>query len=155
MNKKGQFFLIATLIIVSVLLSFGTIYNFAMSTGDRNEVFYLAKEIKYEMVQKIDSGLSAGLDEQTIYSNILSLGDAYGISNPGYTIFLLYGKRGEGDFHKAVYNGNEEEMSFAEQGNQILLNYTIGSYTFNTTKGYNVFVVVKREENDERLIAAE
>ena len=48
MYKRGQFFLIAALVIISLILSLGTVSNRATKSSSDDKVQYLAEEIKEE-----------------------------------------------------------------------------------------------------------
>ena len=113
MNKRGQFFLIAALIIVSILFGLGTIYNSAVS-AESPDVSNLAKEIKYEIIQKVDSSVILGLEKAEIYSNIEEIAEIYGASTSN-AIIVLYGIKG--DFHTLAHN-TQDPISFQENENQ-------------------------------------
>ena len=91
-QKRGQFFLVAALIIVSIVLSLGTIYNAARSQPADAKVPSLANEIKYESLQAIDNAVVNNLNNDEIDARLNSLLLAYSKSNSDKEIIFIYGK---------------------------------------------------------------
>ncbi|MEK6818345.1 MAG: hypothetical protein AABY10_00250, partial [Nanoarchaeota archaeon] len=91
MNKRGQFFLIAALAIVGVIIGLTTVYNNISTVKEDFTVYDLSNEINYESAQVIDSGLFNSLDNSKIDENLKNLTDFYSKSNPDQEFVVLFG----------------------------------------------------------------
>src|SRR3989344_2736787 len=56
MNKRGQFFLIAAVVIAGILIGLGAVYVSLSSQKEDRIVYDLTKEISYEASRVIDKG---------------------------------------------------------------------------------------------------
>ena len=103
MNKGGQFFLIAALVIVGVIATLITVYNNANSTEEENSVYDLSKEINYEGAQIIDSGTFQAKSQSEIESNIERLTDYYAQNvTPIGSLLIIYGNSSDASY--ILYN---------------------------------------------------
>jgi len=94
MSKKGQFFLVAALVIVIVIVGLGTIYVSTQFPEEDAHVYDLSEEINFEASQVIDNGiLTANQDE--IQAKIENLTDTYSKLNPNSDLFIVYGNQSE------------------------------------------------------------
>ncbi len=72
MNKKGQVYIIAALIIVILIVGLGTIYNYAKAPAKETYVYDLSKEIDFESSKVIEQGIiTAGTDIQAKVQEII------------------------------------------------------------------------------------
>jgi len=69
MVKKGQVFLIAALVIVSILIGLGAIYNTVNVSAEDIQIYDLSDEISFEASQVLDSGVFHGTDKGKIEEN--------------------------------------------------------------------------------------
>jgi hypothetical protein len=96
MNKKGQFFLIAALIIAGVILSIGIIQiSTKASQSETTKVYDLSKEMNYESNQVIDYGVYKALPNDQKITNIEALVTYYSSANPSDTMVIFYGNAKE------------------------------------------------------------
>ncbi len=175
MNKRGQFFLIAALVIITLLISARAIYNVASSSGEDVRTYDLSKEIVFEGAQVLDHGIYTKNKEE-IGKNIESLIANYSKANPESTILVLYGDReelmfiqfdrersgGVGiDFGTNVpieqeissIKGKKGKLSPDEFGNvEIKLN---DKTTVNEKiqEGQSIYIILKREKDGEEIVA--
>ena len=91
LNKRGQFYLIAAIIIVGVLFGLTAIYNSASSQKEDSKVYDLSKEVDFESARVIDSGIFYGRNQSEINDYLYRLIEYYGKTNPPSNIVLLYG----------------------------------------------------------------
>lgn len=154
MNKRGQFFIVATFIIVSIIFSFSIIYNSTRSESSYSkETNYLANSISYESFQLINNGIYRGAEEKNITDSILNLTYFYSKSSPSFKINILYSNQLSFEA-KQYFDGNVFELSPTSTLKDITLNLNNTDYVFNITNGYNFHVIIIKETNDERYIAA-
>ena len=151
-NKKGQFFLIATLVILSIILGFGVVYNSTTISKTDYKSAHLAEEIKYEAVQVIDTDfLNNKIND--ISTDLISLTEFYSIKNPTTNIFLIY----ENDLEFNCYNS----LNICPPVDNIVDPSTIdipfgdSSSTVNliNTSAHDVYIITKKETGNERFIS--
>ena len=90
MNKRGQFFLIAALVIVTTLIELSTVYISTTSPNEDTQVFDISEEINQEAAQVIFNGYESG-NTQDIDNNIRDLVSFYAKTNPESDIAVYYG----------------------------------------------------------------
>ena len=167
MYKRGQFFLIAGLIIISIILGFGVVYNVANTPKSDTKLPALAKEIKYEAVQTIDNAVykSTTADgDNNIKINLQSLGKFYSTSHSDIDFVIICERKNKKFF--GLYFSREQRQNgidFSnnitenkENGNDIkyiTINFAGQNYIFNNLDGRDVFVIVDKENENEKYIA--
>jgi len=89
MNKRGQFFLIAALIIVGVLITLSTI-NLSTKTANTNEaiIYDLSREANFEVNKLSDYGTVTG---NNVQDKVTSLIANYSKENPDTDFTFVYG----------------------------------------------------------------
>lgn len=162
-QKRGQFFIIAALVIISILFSFGIIYNFASAQKTDSKTRILADTIKYESLMLINQVFynkpdTTSYDDlyTSITNNINDLAKLYSESNPEYKIIIIYSTPPSTPptFEASQYvNGHLTSPSPSNDGIDITLNLNSIDYKFNIIKGYNIFVIVTKEDTNERHIS--
>ncbi|MCF7910668.1 hypothetical protein K9L16_03280 [Candidatus Pacearchaeota archaeon] len=75
-TKRGQFYLIAALIIIAVLIGFATTFNFAESI-DRQELYDLGEELKIESELVLDYGVYQKLNDEGMDNLLLDFTEIY------------------------------------------------------------------------------
>ncbi len=91
MNKRGQFFLVATVIIVAILLSIVNVQNSIKVSEEDLTVYDLSNELNLEGSQVIISGILRDLSEEQIKENLTTLINHYSQTNPEKDIVAIYG----------------------------------------------------------------
>ncbi len=92
MEKKGQFFLIAALVIIALILGLVTVRNVARSSSEDVTLYDFSREFSYEGSQVIDQGIYTLLPEESIYGNTKFLGKLYYDTQDEDTeFFIIYG----------------------------------------------------------------
>jgi len=108
MNRKGQFYLIAALVVISLVAGAVAVYNSA-TAPDRETFFYsLQEEASYEAGQVINHGLYNSLSAEDINDNIEKLAKYYYSTNPDTDILTIGGNANNLTFklYKNVAEGN-------------------------------------------------
>lgn len=119
MQKKGQFFLIAALIISAITIGFGTLYNNAQIERQDVQVYELSEELRSELHQAYDSGVVNEKAPLEIQKDIETLAQFYAIQNPDSNIVVIYGN--ETSLVELEYN--------QEQGDSYLIQSEAGTQT--------------------------
>ena len=66
MDKRGQFFLIAAVVIIGLIIGLSVVYNSVKAPKEDSQVYDLSKEIDYESAQVIDHGTFNALTETAV-----------------------------------------------------------------------------------------
>ncbi|MEK6928420.1 MAG: hypothetical protein AABW65_00500 [Nanoarchaeota archaeon] len=152
---RGQFFLVAAIIIIGIAITIGTIYNSASSPNSDSKILYLTEEIKYEAVQLINSGTYNSLDPAKINENIVALTNIYSRSNPNVQILIIYGE--QEILYKYLKNSIEDntKATITMDGKKIIASINNGQiHEFSINKGYNFHVALKKETEGETYVAS-
>src|SRR3989344_4931952 len=157
MKRRGQFFLIAALIIISIIIGFSVIYNSAAANKPDTKAARLAETIKYEGIQVINNGYINN-KVSSIPENIDSLVKVYAQSNPEIEINIIEEETKE--FKHKFFKGNDVSsvksgtITMSTDNKKLTVTIQNGlSYTFdNTPSVHDFFVIVKKEGNNERFI---
>jgi len=91
LNKRAQFFLIAGLVVSSVILGFNAAQNTLDTQRTETRTFDLSDEISYETHQVIDNGIITGKQPEEVQASLEELVKAYGESNPDSDVAVLFG----------------------------------------------------------------
>ena len=175
-NKRGQFFLIAAVVIVSILFGLSAIYTNIETPSEDNSVYDLTKEIKYEAGVVIDSGVFNALTEEERDKNVENLTDYYASANLGSDFIIIFGNQTNmtAILHKTEDTGTisikigdtqtsipfdqprKNKASFELNDDKkvtIILEGNI-SYTFNIKPGEMFFIILKKETQGEQFVSA-
>lgn len=177
MNKRGQIYLLAALIIVGVLMGLTQIHTKAKITEEDARVYDLSNEINYEASKVIDNGVLQGLDNQDIYLKIRNLTDFYADTNPGNSILAVYGNQSElklllynntgtgsitlGDSHLSGWTtelSSPRRFENSVEPEQNNINVSFGdevTYFFDLKPGQIFFVILKKVKQDDIFVAVE
>lgn len=155
-QRGAQFFLVAALIIITIIFSFGAIYNAVQSPKSNTEDSQaLANEIKYETVQLVNYGVYNNFSYDNIRTNIVNLTYFYSKEHPKYNITLIYGSTYDAQQGAITYadGSSTTPLTNVNVGQSITVTLNNISYSFNMTTGYYIYTVVQTEVNNERYIA--
>jgi len=175
MHKRGQFFLIAALVIVLLILSVGTIYNSAKVQREDTKVSDLSNEIGYESAKVLDSGVYTSLNQEDINNHVAELAGNYSSTYSDSDFIIVYGNAtdleiynytsctslGEvslGAVSTEVCTGNETitdaDRYISADGKKLTLLVGGIPYVFNLEKGQNFYIIVKRYSGGESFISS-
>lgn len=168
MNKKGQVFLIATLIILSILIGLGAVYTTTKTSKEETKVYDLTNEINYEAGRVIDNGVFTGAN---VGVNINNLTEFYARTNPDSDFAIVYGNQTslkEVSYIKIQtvssslltsthqsYSRDIISKPLAPIDNKIIISFKNNTYTFDLKEGQSFYLVVKKETANEEFVAAQ
>lgn len=173
MNKRGQFFLIAALVIAGIIITLTTI-NISTRTSSTNTAIYdLSKEIDYESSSLIDYGVFEG-DSSVINAKLEALIANYSAANPYTNITFLYGTKDSLTIFGGTY-GPKSTGSVGTGGTWVLqvqnsiepinvLNPSSSNkkeiqlpdktvITIDFKEGQNFYLVLKKQSGGETIVA--
>lgn len=168
MNKRGQFFLIATIIIVGLIIGITTSVN-SITMKDDNEAFEsLADEVNLETKSVLDYGSYNSADTDSLMQGFLENYTNYIAKEE---ILFIYGN--ETDITGLVFEENAgnvgintgaipgfvtiqyttgQEAEVTRNGNTINVEINGLTYVFNLRDGQNFFFVMRETRNDEKFV---
>jgi hypothetical protein len=175
MNKKGQFFLAAAVVVILILIGLSSVYTYVRSSEEDLTLQQLSRELNYESSQVLDNGIFKSLNKNQINENIINLTSVYSNSNPESDLIFVYGNKEEATI--LVYNNTESgsigintggidsiELSAVTRNlksaifppgpdDKISISIKNISYDFQLREGENFYLVIKKDKGDERLVA--
>jgi hypothetical protein len=174
MNKRGQFFLIAALVIVGIILGLSTVYvstRAALKTD--NSVYDLSNEIDYESNSVLDYGIVKNIQVSGVLEN---LSNYYAATNPDKDLIIVYGN--QNDINGLFYKEESVDMPSVSTGGSSIrevnfyrtlqkaegdVNQTSGKVTINFGKGNkyefvlqpgeNFYIVLRKTVQNETVVA--
>ena len=176
MKKRGQFFLIAAIVIVGIILGLATVYNTAKSSKEDTTVYDLSDEINFEAAQVIDNGVFNGeeLSGTVVPTRIEILTEFYSNENPESDLIIIYGDKIKatalfynsletgtvsisiaGNPSKITLTKTEREKEILEiEKNKVTIDLGEGvTYDFSLREGQVFYLVIKKENSCERYIS--
>ena len=155
MHKKGQFFFIAALMAVIILLSVVTTFTRARAPQTQQTVAILAKEMKAEAIAQMNSDASTGKTAEETWMRLEGLTQNYSLLNPQHEIFIFYGN--ESQLKVRTYNaGLGSIITGGIYSNATTLEFTRDSskYVYLRSLGKEYYVlIIKRGENGKNIAA--
>jgi hypothetical protein len=170
MNKRGQFFLIAALIIIGIILSVSTVYNYTSSNNQNTKASDISKELDFEANKVIDKGVFNSDSSSQIKDNVKNLTASYSSLNPDSDIIVIYGNEAA-TYYTCASSGSvclstscEEICSLTgvttpitNSGNgnafQVRIPNSNISYEFNLNSSQNFYIIVSNQRGDEQFVA--
>lgn len=124
-NKRGQFYLIAAVVIISIIIGFIGIQNYSQRTSFE-EIYNLGEELKIESEKVIDYGVYNKIEEQGLYDTL-------------YNFTRIYAKyRGDGRELYFVF-GNANSIVYAEyKGEQYPESEEVTEWTQTASEDLNI-----------------
>ncbi len=90
MNKRGQFYLIAAIVIITVAVGFIIVSNSTTSAQTSN-IYYLRDEIKIESSKVLDYAANNQLSEVQLTNNLTDLSIRYINNSQNSNFFFIFG----------------------------------------------------------------
>ncbi|MDE1848659.1 MAG: hypothetical protein KGH55_01345 [Nanoarchaeota archaeon] len=166
MNKRGQFYFIAAIIIVSIMASFVLISNYATSQSSPN-IYYLRDEISIESSKVIDYGIYNNFNSLQIQGNLTSLAEAYINESQNENLYFLLGNstnmtlvayqtvksnltiEGVHDYTDLIGTGSIYSQSFTPQGGGVTAILNGNIHVFDINLGENFFFIISNEKGGQ------
>lgn len=176
MNKRGQVYLIAALVIIGIAVSLATVTNTVKTAEEDLTVYDLSREINYEASQVIDHGtFNPDAQPDNLKNLIVQYSDLY----PDSGIVAIYGDSenlqaiqcGDVDTGSVgiIIGGESVSVNVDEKdcGDQYLstdsrssgdvrIDMATGgqlSFPFRLREGENFFLILQKEKGRERFVA--
>jgi hypothetical protein len=178
MNKKGQMFLVAALIIVTLAIGLTTIYTSVQAPKEDTSVYDLSDEISFEGASVLDHGVFS--PESDLEGNINSLRKDYSALNPDSDVIIVYGDK-ETITQVTYYESSVDSgsVTFGAGGSDItvqtfqkreLLSVTpvidentntvtislpdLPPQKFILSEGQNFYIIISKQNGEEKYVVA-
>ncbi|MBU0760825.1 MAG: hypothetical protein KJ600_00365 [Nanoarchaeota archaeon] len=176
-NKRAQFFLVAAVVIVAIIIGIAAVYTNAEVPPEDTTVYDLSKEINYEAGAVIDSGIFNSIDETDRNANIENLTDYYARTNIGTDLIVVYGDMAEifvvfyttsstgsvgiglGSSAPTDYITTDRKFNSTfvpgegEETITIIISEDI-QHTFKIKPGQTFFIILKKQRQGEQYVSA-
>ena len=172
MNKKAQFFIITALIIATITISFGTVYNQAkVQEKEDVKTYEITEELHSEIQQAYDNGVLTKLPPDKIQQNIQKLAKYYASQNPdsNFVIFFgnqtnlkaIYTNQGKITEPKEVFtttlNPSQDKfkacINFKDKETQTFIGKNCDiEREFTLKKEQSVYIVVRKKVKNEEVV---
>ena len=150
MEKRGQFYLIAAIIIVGLLISFITVFNY--SKKEENVIVNdLENELKIESQKVLDYSFVSGDDKISQFGKDYS---SY-IGNE-IEIHFITGKDPNIKAYQYINRievDSSENLQIDNQNNKIIFTLDGTDYEFDLTSGENFYFIISQQLKGETYVA--
>lgn len=172
MDKRGQFFLVAAIIISGALIGISSVVNYASVSDRESQIYDLGKEIGFEGKQVLDYGVYNGQntpdllqglirdyssyisEDQVIfvYGNADSLTGYYFVNRQVGSVGITTG--GAEPTRTVINSPRGEQAQVSSQAGRITVRIDGIDYNFDLRAGQNFYFVIARERDEERYVVS-
>ena len=153
--KKGQFYLIAAVLIVVLIVAAVTVYNYSKKR-DSVALYDLGEELGIESQYVLDSGTAANMD--TLLGNFIE--DYVDYVGEGKKLYFVYGDASGSGLTIVSYEGEStaqiQTASFREEGGQVIIVVEEDGkeieYQFDLETGHGFYFVISQEIDGEKYV---
>ena len=173
MERRGQVFLIAAIIVVGALVSISSIFNAARARSSNEQFYDLSREIKFETKRVLDYGIYYRADTDTLvkqfleeYASYIAQQKVLFLVGNESGLFGLYFQNNALSGSVNIVTGQttvvpiqvvrqeEARVTPNQQTGEVSVAIDGAEYVFKLLSGENFFFVIIKEENDEAFVAA-
>ena len=148
-DKNGQFFLIATVIIVALIIALATYINYSR-TESYSKIKELKKELEIESSYVLDYGIYNEKDMNNLLEKFATNFSDY--VGEDINLYFIYGK--EGSLQGLKYEqGTKDTLTVSESGGKATITIEGKEYEFDINAGQSFYYVLSQDINGEKYIA--
>jgi len=171
-NRRGQFYLIAAVIIIALIITFFTISNYIIKK-DSVKLYDLGKELGIESQNVLDYGTYSSKDEagmKSLITNFITKYHEY--SGKDKNLYFLFGDKtainvvayqdfapeavlvqiGEGTPTPLTKIGEAQEFPNTEKSSKVVITIEGVEYEFKLGNGENFYFVISQEIKGEKHV---
>jgi len=148
-DKRGQFYLIAALAIISILIGIATITNKSDARESPKIIYGWKEELDIESSYVLDYLAANDINRDELLENFTRSFSNYSTETEFYFIY------GEGEDLNAskYFNGLRESADFQVEEEKIKINVDETEYEFPLTQGENFYYIIYNKEGDDKYVA--
>ena len=148
MLKRGQFYLMAAIVIIVILSGLSHVYSSIRVINDKLDLNGLTEEIHFETRNLIDNRMYAGKTEGEIAGNIKNITDFYSNKYLGVKIVAVYGDESQ------LYIINESVTSTVPSGGVINVSIVGEIRGLDIKSGQNnLYILAGKNDQGQKTIA--
>jgi len=175
MEKRGQFYLIAAIIIIIVIVSLSSVTNYIERRKEPAKFYDLSEELSEEGARVVDYGIYNEENITSLMSNFLDnyfvnyttekeeevvfvYGNENNITVMTYTnistgeIAINYGTTSMNIRGAGRYQANRTTFTPGHEENKITVTILENNYEFTLKEGENFFFIITRTSGEERYV---
>ena len=167
-EKRGQFYLLTTIIIITLIAGFVTILNYSQKKSDV-KFYYLGEELGIESENILDYGINNDKDLKELLGNFTKTYSNYSETQNLYFIFgnkesitvsgykeledgIILIDVGSGDQTLSLEKGVYNSIDFAFPSNNVKVTVDEIEYNFTLRPGENFYFIISREIEEEKYV---
>jgi len=164
-NKKGQFYLVAAIILTMIIISIATISNYS-KRNKYSDLNSLKEELQIESTKVIDYGIHKPLTQMQMNELLQNFTQEYINSESGNkNLYFVFGttsnitlKLHQDNENNVFLNNNlvanspGTNVSSIDPGDSVNLTINTTSYIFDIKSGENFYFVISKEEEGEEYV---
>jgi len=144
--KKGQFYLVATIIIVGLMIGLAVIFNYSTKTNSY-ETEEIAKELSIESQKVMDYDMVHSTNE---FENFAKDYSSY-VGEEKDIYFIIVNESGDGEAYKYT-GGIKVPLNDLVVGSNIQFTLDSKIYNFTLEKGKNFYFIIIYDKGGERYV---
>ena len=145
-NRKGQFYLIAAIIIITVIIVFVTVSNYSRKKTSV-KLYDLGEELGIESQNVIDYGTYTGND--TLRDFLIQYSN---YTSGGIDMYVITGNENNVNVYKYSDGVEEPFTDFTENKGKVIITIEEVEYQFDLMVGENFYFVVLQEIDGEKYV---
>ncbi|MBS3071114.1 DUF1554 domain-containing protein [Candidatus Pacearchaeota archaeon] len=167
-DKFGQFYMVATMVIIVLIASFAIVINYS-SQRIPPSFYYLGEEIEIESEKVIEYGLNNELDLNVLLENFTR---TYSLNSDADNLYFVFGEResitltgyqefksesilvdvGSGNQEVAFSEGIYKTETFENPNEVIILTAENIAYNITLNEGQNFYYIISKDINGEKYV---
>jgi hypothetical protein len=150
-NKSGQFYLIAALAIIPILIGIATVTNKSEAEQSSRVIYDWKDQLDIESSYVLDYATANDVDRNELLENFTELFSGYSPETEFYFIF------GEGENLNAYryLNGSRESVDYQIDEQKIKIDVGETNYEFPLLQGENFYYIIYNMEGYNKYVAAD
>jgi len=154
-NKKSQYYLIAAVMIVTILLGASIVTNYAVTREEPVKFYDLSEELKQESSRIIDYGI---YNEKDIAPLIEDFAQNYFITyaeqkEKDVDFVFIYGNKGEIKTINYIEKNLDMETLEETEPGKVKVDILGKTYNFELNEGENFLFIITKEQKGERYVS--
>lgn len=143
-NRRGQFYLLATVIIVFVVMSFSFMFG-VNKTDSSTKVYDLEKELNIESEKVMEYALLNGLDVLTVMDDFTSAFSVYA----GEEVEIYYITGQNGSIRAYTYDDGKTYIPITEDRGKASFSLNDVNYNISVREGENFYFVINQQSGGQ------
>jgi len=148
-NKRGQFYLVAAMIIVAIVIGIASFSNYTNQRTSQH-VYDLGQELGIESANILDYGTMNGSNTTELLENFTDSFEQYAGEN--VELYFIIGNENNIQAYRYI-NREKEEVDFAHGEGDITIKVDSNDYKFKLASGENFYFVISQEVGGEKYVA--